>query len=137
MTKSTALSLSDDGSFIPRHIGPNQHETAAMLEAVGHDTLDALIDATVPEQIRLRKPLAIAEGKGEAETLAYMRTLAAKNQIFKSYIGMGYYDTFVPPSSSATSSRIRAGTRPTRRIRPRSRRGASRHSSTSRRSSST
>jgi glycine dehydrogenase len=97
MTKSTALSLSDDGSFIPRHIGPSERETAEMLEAVGYDSLDALIDATVPEQIRLRRPLAIGEGKGEAETLAHMRTIAAKNQIFRSHIGMGYYDTFVPP----------------------------------------
>ena len=97
MTKSPALSLSDDGSFLSRHIGPGERETAEMLEAVGYDTLDALIDATVPEGIRLKRPLAIADGKGESETLAHMRTLAAKNQILRSYIGMGYYDTFVPP----------------------------------------
>ena len=97
MTKSSAFSLSDDGSFIPRHIGPAKRETAEMLESVGYDTVDALIDATVPDPIRLHRPLAIAEGRGEAETLAHMRTLAAKNQIFRSYIGMGYYDTFVPP----------------------------------------
>ena len=97
MTKSTTLSLTDDGSFIPRHIGPGERETAEMLEAVGYESLDALIDATVPEGIRLRRPLAIGEGKSEAETLAHMRTLAAKNQSFRSYIGTGYYDTFVPP----------------------------------------
>jgi glycine dehydrogenase len=68
-----------------------------MLQSLGYDALDALIDAAVPEQIRFRRPLAIGEGKGEAETLAHMRALASKNQIFRSYLGMGYYDTFVPP----------------------------------------
>ncbi|HEX2717450.1 MAG TPA: aminomethyl-transferring glycine dehydrogenase [Gemmatimonadaceae bacterium] len=97
MTKSTARTLTDDGTFIPRHIGPGERDVAEMLQAIGHDTLDALIDAAVPEQIRLRRALAIGEGKSEAEVLAHMRTLASRNQIFRSYIGMGYYDTFVPP----------------------------------------
>ena len=97
MTQSTPLSLTEDGSFIERHIGPGERETAEMLQTLGYETLDALIEATVPAGIRLERPLAIGEGKGEAEVLAHMRSLAQKNQIFRSYIGMGYSDCFTPP----------------------------------------
>src|SRR5688500_3321299 len=97
MTKSTPSALSDDASFIPRHIGPGEQDVAEMLQTLGYDSLDALIDETVPEGIRLRRPLAIGEPRSEAEVLGHMRTLAAKNQIFRSYIGMGYYDTITPP----------------------------------------
>jgi glycine dehydrogenase len=97
MTKNTPLSLTDDGSFIERHIGPGERETSEMLSALGYDSIDALIDATVPAGIRLGRPLAIGDGRGEAEVLAHMRTLAQKNQIFRSCIGMGYSDCFTPP----------------------------------------
>jgi len=97
MTKIAPLSLTDDGSFIERHIGPGERETSEMLSALGYDSIDALIDATVPAGIRLGRPLAIGDGRGEAEVLAHMRTLAQKNQIFRSCIGMGYSDCFTPP----------------------------------------
>ena len=97
MTKNTPLSLTDDGSFIERHIGPGERETSEMLSALGYDSIGALIDATVPAGIRLGRPLAIGDGRGEAEVLAHMRTLAQKNQIFRSCIGMGYSDCFTPP----------------------------------------
>ena len=97
MTKNTPLSLTDDGSFIERHIGPGERETSEMLSALGYDSIEALIDATVPAGIRLGRPLAIGDGRGEAEVLAHMRTLAQKNQIFRSCIGMGYSDCFTPP----------------------------------------
>ena len=97
MTKNTPLSLTDDGSFIERHIGPGERETSEMLSALGYDSIDALIDVTVPAGIRLGRPLAIGDGRGEAEVLAHMRTLAQKNQIFRSCIGMGYSDCFTPP----------------------------------------
>ena len=97
MTKQSPLSLTEDGRFIERHIGPGEGETAEMLQTLGYSSLDALIAATVPAGIRLERPLAIGEGRGEAEVLAHMRTLAQKNQIFRSFIGMGYSDCFTPP----------------------------------------
>src|SRR5215208_3611302 len=80
------------GSFVPRHIGPSEADVAAMLELLGYDTLDALIDATVPESIRLRRPLAIHDGLGEYEALAMLRTMARRNQVCRSYLGLGYHD---------------------------------------------
>ncbi len=61
-----------------------------MLDVVGYLTLDAFIDAVVPEQIRLREPLGLEQGRTEAHVLATMRDLAARNKVFRSYIGMGY-----------------------------------------------
>jgi glycine dehydrogenase len=97
MAKNTPLSLTDDGSFIERHVGPGERETSEMLSALGYDSIDALIDATIPAGIRLGRALAIGDGRAEAEVLAHMRTLAQKNQIFRSCIGMGYSDCFTPP----------------------------------------
>jgi len=68
-----------------------------MLGALGLDSLEALIDKTVPADIRLPGPLALPEGQGEHATLAELRALAARNRVFRSYIGMGYYDTITPP----------------------------------------
>jgi glycine dehydrogenase len=67
-----------------------------MLEPLGFQSLDALIDAVVPEAIRLRRPLALPPARTEAEALAALRAIAAKNQRFRSYIGMGYHDTITP-----------------------------------------
>ncbi|HEY4320637.1 MAG TPA: aminomethyl-transferring glycine dehydrogenase [Gemmatimonadales bacterium] len=82
--------------FAGRHIGPRADDVAAMLDTLGHATLDAFITAVVPAQIRSAKPLALPPGRTEADVLATMRTLAGKNQVFRSYIGMGYNDTLVP-----------------------------------------
>ncbi|MGH7690637.1 MAG: aminomethyl-transferring glycine dehydrogenase, partial [Gemmatimonadaceae bacterium] len=84
-------------SFIPRHIGPNAAAMAEMLATVGYDSLDAFIDAVIPSNIRLRRPLKIHGEWSEQEALASMRELAEKNRVLRSYIGMGYADTFTPP----------------------------------------
>jgi glycine cleavage system P protein (glycine dehydrogenase) len=84
-------------SFIPRHIGPNAAAIAEMLATVGYDSLDAFIDAVIPANIRLRTPLAIHGEWSEQEALASMRRMAEKNRVLRSYIGMGYADTFTPP----------------------------------------
>jgi glycine dehydrogenase len=68
-----------------------------MLGTIGYPTLDALIDATIPEAIRLRRPLAIHAGRSEHEALAALRAIAVKNRIFRSYLGYGYHDTLTPP----------------------------------------
>lgn len=82
--------------FSARHIGPNQQETEAMLKTIGVDSLDTLIDETVPANIRLKKSLNIAPAMSEFEYLKHLKSLAAKNMVFRSYIGLGYYNTIVP-----------------------------------------
>src|SRR5438105_15277168 len=68
-----------------------------MLRTLGLQSLDALVEATVPEDIRMRKPLALDPNMGEFEALAKLRVLHDHNQVFRSYIGMGYYDCITPP----------------------------------------
>ena len=83
--------------FAQRHIGPSPEEIQEMLRVVGFPTLDALIDAAVPPQIRLRKPLSLPAPRGESELLAELKTILSKNKVSRSYIGMGYYDCITPP----------------------------------------
>jgi glycine dehydrogenase len=82
--------------FIPRHIGPRPEDMAEMLAAIGVDSLDALIDQTVPASIRLERPLALPAPQAESTVLAELRRLAGQNQLFRSFIGMGYYNTLTP-----------------------------------------
>ena len=89
--------LSDSDSFARRHIGPNEEETAEMLRALGFENLNALIDATVPKNIRLDRELNLPEAKSEADALAELRTIAKKNKVAKSFIGAGYSDCITPP----------------------------------------
>jgi glycine dehydrogenase len=83
--------------FASRHIGPRPSDVDAMLATVGYDSLDALIDAVVPAEIRLRRALALPPARSESEVMDALARLAAKNDLFRSYIGMGYHDTIVPP----------------------------------------
>ncbi|MGO8700139.1 MAG: aminomethyl-transferring glycine dehydrogenase [Limisphaerales bacterium] len=83
--------------FIHRHIGPSPSETARMLAQQGFASLDAFIDSVVPEAIRLKKPLQLPQGRTEQAALAELRFIASKNQICRSFIGMGYYDCVTPP----------------------------------------
>jgi len=85
------------GSFARRHIGPNEVETEEMLGTVGYQNLAALIDATVPKNIRLDRPLNLPEAKSESEALAELRAISKKNEIAKSFIGAGYSDSITPP----------------------------------------
>src|SRR5579859_2979044 len=84
-------------SFASRHIGPNAEDVQAMLETVGYPTLDAFIDAVVPKDIRLTKPLDLPPARSERDALADLRAIALKNKVFRSYLGMGYSDTVTPP----------------------------------------
>ena len=83
--------------FVARHIGPNDEEISAMLAVVGFENLDALIDATVPKDIRLTNPLDLPAGKSEQEALAELRQLAKQNKVVRNFIGAGYSDCVVPP----------------------------------------
>src|SRR5213596_3591486 len=82
--------------FQDRHIGPSPEDQGAMLQALGYDSLDAFIDAVVPADIRLRQSLRTPEARTEQEALEALRLLAAQNQVFRSYLGMGYHDCFTP-----------------------------------------
>src|SRR5712672_1484392 len=82
--------------FVDRHIGPNTRDVVEMLEVLGKGSLDALIDATVPAGIRLRRPLDLPDGRSEHGLLQDLQQIAAKNQVFRSYLGMGYSDTVTP-----------------------------------------
>lgn len=93
---STQELLAPQDSFVRRHLGPGADEQAKMLAKIGVGSLDELIDATVPAAIRLRRPLQLPEPRAESDVLAELSALAKKNQIFRSYIGMGYYDTLTP-----------------------------------------
>ena len=112
-------------SFLYRHLGPRPHELDDMAKQAGASSLDELIDKTIPAEIRLQKPLELPEGLTEHEYLNRLRQIARKNRICKTYIGMGYYGTILPPSSSATCWRIRRGILPIRLIRQRSHRAGS------------
>ncbi len=83
-------------TFVSRHLGPSEAEQAAMLQELGYASLDAFIDATVPENIRLRRPLALPGAKSEQEALANFRAEMSANEVRRSFIGMGYYDTHTP-----------------------------------------
>src|SRR5258707_15051561 len=87
----------DIDSFARRHIGPNEEEVRTMLRDVGFDSVGALIDATVPKDIRLGRQVNLPEAKSEGEALAELRAIAQKNKIARSFIGAGYYDCITPP----------------------------------------
>ena len=88
--------LEQHRGFVDRHIGTDDADQAAMLRTLGFATRGALIDAIVPAAIRSRKPLALPAAKGEEEALEELRSLAAKNRVYTTYIGQGYYGTYTP-----------------------------------------
>ena len=83
-------------NFKGRHIGPRGKNVSEMLEVVGSDSIDNLINETIPAQIRLKGDLDIPEGISEFEYLRHIDGLAERNQLFRSYIGQGYYGTITP-----------------------------------------
>lgn len=88
--------LSHPDKFVNRHIGPSQVELDEMAKFCGFNSVDDLIDSTIPKNIRCNEPLEIGEALTEYEYLSELNSIAKKNKIFKSYIGMGYYPTITP-----------------------------------------
>ncbi|MDQ2719786.1 MAG: aminomethyl-transferring glycine dehydrogenase [Bacteroidota bacterium] len=82
--------------FSTRHIGPDEKETREMLAAIGVETLNELIDKTIPAGIRLNEKLNVPEPMSEFEYLSELKNVANQNKVYKSYIGQGYYDTITP-----------------------------------------
>src|SRR5579872_4956322 len=85
------------GGFASRHIGPSPREIEEMLAVIGASSVDELISETLPASIRLARPLRLGAPLSEADAIEYLRSLAAKNEVFTSLIGMGYHGTVVPP----------------------------------------
>ncbi len=88
--------MNNTEQFVNRHNGPSEQDVQAMLQKIDAISLEALIDQTVPAAIRLKQPLNLPEGMSEHAYLQHLRGIAAKNKLYKSYIGLGYYDTIVP-----------------------------------------
>ena len=97
VTKKVYSMTQHPDHFLRRHIGPNAAETVAMLQALSLPSLDVLIDTAVPAGIRLGRSLNLPPALSEYEALASLRSIAARNQVFRSYLGMGYHDCLVPP----------------------------------------
>ena len=94
--RATLSELEPRANFIPRHIGPDEAETVAMLEAVGAASLDDFIAKVIPASIRAKRPLELAEPLAERTALSTLRDMAGRNAVFTSMIGMGYYGTVTP-----------------------------------------
>ena len=87
----------EPASFIQRHIGPSPDDVQQMLEVLGFPTLDVLIDQTVPQAIRQKRSLQLGAERSEYAALAELKEIASKNQVFRSFLGMGYHDCITPP----------------------------------------
>jgi len=96
---SAAATLAAKDRFAARHLGPRESDHAAMLEAVGVDSIDDIVRKTVPSQILLDRALDLGKyspGLAESDALVEMKRIADKNKVNRSFIGMGYYDTKTP-----------------------------------------
>lgn len=90
--------LQQSEKFITRHLGPDNDEQLAMLKSLGMASLSELLDKVVPSSIRRLDPMDLAQGLTEQQSLEKLKAIASKNIVLKSYIGMGYYNTFTPPT---------------------------------------
>ena len=82
--------------FVNRHIGPGHDDIKEMLKTIGVDSFDQLINETIPSSIRLNEPLKLSKPVTEYRFIENLKKIAERNKIFKSYIGMGYYNTITP-----------------------------------------
>ena len=94
--KRSLADLQNPSEFVARHIGPDQQQQQAMLASLGCTNLSELTTQVVPEAIAMAQPLDIVDGCSEAQALAELRDIASQNQLFKSFIGQGYYGTITP-----------------------------------------
>jgi len=96
MKRDPLTELENHGDFIRRHIGPSLAQQQEMAQVMGYDSLDALIDDTVPRKIRREQPMDLGGPQTEQAVLQRLRAIADKNEVFRSYIGCGYNDTYTP-----------------------------------------
>jgi glycine dehydrogenase len=97
VSDSPFVALEDRAGFVRRHIGPDDEDISHMLAAVGVDSLDELIESTLPPSILIDEPLDLPGAKTELETLVSLRKMADLNIVHHSMIGLGYHDTITPP----------------------------------------
>ena len=90
------VNLTTANEFIARHIGPRQEDEQQMLASLGFDSLEALSASVIPESIKGTSVLGLEDGLSEAQALAKIKTIASQNQLFKTYIGQGYYNCHTP-----------------------------------------
>ncbi|HEY2825745.1 MAG TPA: aminomethyl-transferring glycine dehydrogenase [Gemmatimonadales bacterium] len=95
-TPRHTTTLPHPDQFLARHLGPRPGDIADMITLLGYGSLDAMIDAIVPQDIRLKKPMALPAARSERDVVADLRAMAASNEVYRSYIGMGYNDTITP-----------------------------------------
>ena len=96
VTSQTNRLLAGD-DFVQRHLGPRPHEIEQMLAELGFPSLEALVDRAVPQGIRLQRPLNLGASRTEHELLQELKAIACENQVFRSFIGMGYHGCITPP----------------------------------------
>ncbi len=96
MSKSLEI-LNFTDTFADRHIGPRPEDVEVMLEKVGYGSVDELIEEAIPARTRYYEPLNVGKPRTESEMLADLRRIAFQNQVFRSFIGMGYYNCITPP----------------------------------------
>ena len=92
----TQVNLGTANEFIARHIGPRAGDEQAMLNSLGFDSLEALSASVIPESIKGTSVLGMDDGLSEADALAMIKSIAGQNQLFKTYIGQGYYNCHTP-----------------------------------------
>ncbi|MCB1706864.1 MAG: aminomethyl-transferring glycine dehydrogenase, partial [Halioglobus sp.] len=97
MSRPSLFELENHSDFIQRHIGPTPQQQTTMARAIGYESLDALIDDTVPGAIRRREPMQLPGAQTEQQVIARLRKLAERNIVNRSFIGTGYHDTITPP----------------------------------------
>jgi len=90
--------LRDRDQFVDRHLGPRASQIPEMLKVVGANSLAQLVEETIPSALRSKAPLELASGKSESEVLGDLRELSKRNDVFRSYIGMGYHACVTPPA---------------------------------------
>jgi glycine dehydrogenase len=95
LSSKISLKMTTD-KFVNRHNGPREQEVKAMLKKIGASSIDDLINQTVPSHIRLKQPLRVAPAMSEYQYIKHLKALGKKNKVFRSYIGMGYYNTILP-----------------------------------------
>jgi len=95
MTETRLLDPTD--TFARRHVASREHDIREMLDLLGFDNLEDLMDAVIPHSIRLQRPLDLPPAASEREALEELRELASRNRVARSYIGLGYHDTVTPP----------------------------------------
>ncbi|MEM1111019.1 MAG: aminomethyl-transferring glycine dehydrogenase [Pseudomonadota bacterium] len=97
MSRPTLFELENHDEFVQRHIGPSEQQQAQMARELGYDSLEALIEDTVPAAIRRDKPMDLPGAQTEQAVIARLREIAEQNVVNRSYIGTGYYNTYTPP----------------------------------------